>query len=323
MSEPVELIRLLEALAAEPASADLRKQLHYLLSRLRKGINAKQFLNDDRLSVWLPVIMSSEQSSNLENRYSQWLAQIVNEKMRRRGLMATFTYPALLMLSALLIIVAMCVFIVPTFQRMYAEFGLRLPPPTYLLFTVADLVNYRAPFLLLGLLAAIGLIVLLRKVWVTQAFTTRAFGWLYAGNNISLIAMSRLTSVLAELLDLGAPLSDALAVAGRSSRHAYYRQAAQQLAVHVVDSQFGWQASPVAHNFPRTLLHALSAGKNEQANVPLIRELSRIYSERVSARVSRGTGIARPIVVVSVGLLVAFVVVALFMPLVQMVTALS
>ena len=323
LREPSELIKLLEALADEPASAGLRKQLNYLLGHLRKGVTAQQFLRDERLCNWLPIVMSGERSAAMEARYSQWLTQILEERTRRRSLIATFSYPLLLLSFALLVLIPICIFIVPTFQKMFVEFGLTLPAPTRFLFSVANLVNYRPHYLMLGLTLLIALIGLCIFAWVSRALTTRWFGWIIAGNSLSLVAMSRFASVLAELLELGAPLSEAMLLAGRASRHAYYRQAALQLATQLADPNFSWQASPVAHNFPMTLLHALRAGEGNRASVPLIRELSHVYSDRVSARMSRRSGISSPLMVMAVGMVVGLVVISLFMPLVQMVTSLS
>ena len=159
-------------------------------------------------------------------RYAQWLRQILDERNRRRSLIATFSYPLILVMIAMLLILPICVFIVPTFQRMFAEFGLSLPAPTRLLFNIADLVNYHPHYLILGVAGVLALFAAGIYGWTSRALTTRRFGWLIAGNSVSLVAMSRLTSVLAELLELGAPLPEALLLAGRASRHAYYRQAA-------------------------------------------------------------------------------------------------
>lgn len=323
LSKPEELIKLLEALADEPASAGLSKQLAYLLEHLRQGVKAQQFLRDERLCIWLPIVMSGEKSSTLDARYAQWLRQLTDERDRRRSLIATFSYPVVLVALAMFLLLPICVFIVPTFQRMFREFGLTLPAPTRLLFTIADLVNHRPHYLVLGvagLLAVIGAAV---YGWKSQALTTRWFGWLIAGNSVSLVAMSRLTSVLAELIELGAPLPEALLLAGRASRHAYYRQAALSLAGHLSSEKLELRASPVAHNFPPTLLHALSLVESDQRGVPLIRELSHLYSDRVSARLNRRSGISSPLMVIAIGMVVGLTVISLFMPLVQMVTSLT
>ncbi len=69
-------------------------------------------------------------------------------------------------------------------------------------------------------------------------------------------------------------------------------------------------------------MHALGAAEGKPS-VPLIRELSHVYSDRVSARLGRRFGAATPLVVVVVGLAVAFVVISLFMPMVSLITSLS
>ncbi len=79
----------------------------------------------------------------------------------------------------------------------------------------------------------------------------------------------------------------------------------------------------MARSFPAMLLHALSAAEDKRPCVPLIRELSHVYSERVSARLGRHSGISSPLMVIAVGFVVGLVVIALFMPLVSMVSSLA
>ena len=67
LSHPAELIKMLEALAQEPASAGLFNQLSYLLRHLRQGVKAQQFLSDERLCIWLPIVMSGEQAATLDD----------------------------------------------------------------------------------------------------------------------------------------------------------------------------------------------------------------------------------------------------------------
>ena len=323
LKQPAELISLLEALAAEPASAGLRKQLNYLLQHLRRGTDAEHFLRDERLCFWLPIVMSVDSGQDVDARYSQWLTQVLDERTRRLSLLATFSYPLVLAAVVILLLLPICIFIVPSFQSMFSEFGLRVPPPTQMLFAIADLVNYRSHYLILALIAGVSILIAFGYVWMTKSLGTRLFGWLIAGNSVHLVAMSRLTSVLAELLELGAPLSDAVLLAGRACRHNYFRQAAQRLAVELSEPGFRWENSRVAHNFPLTLRHAFSAGEGQQPSVPLIRELSQIYNYRVSARLGRNAGASSPLIVIGVGMVIAFTIIALFMPLVSMVTSLT
>ncbi len=75
LRQPDRLIQLLNALAAEPASAPLRKELSYLLQALKSGVDAKRFLEDPRLCIWLPILTSANQAEDVDVCYTQWLNQ--------------------------------------------------------------------------------------------------------------------------------------------------------------------------------------------------------------------------------------------------------
>ncbi len=132
---------------------------------------------------------------------------------------------------------------------MYREFGLMLPRPTSLLFSIADLVNLWPHYLFLAAAVVLSLIAGFCYWWVSRALTTYFFGWLIGGNSVSLVAMSRLTSVLAELLELGAPVPEAIVLAGKASRHPFYRHASLELAVQMSAHEVNWRHCPVPRAF--------------------------------------------------------------------------
>ena len=325
LTQSGDLLPVLDAIAAEPASRGLRPYLALLSNSLRGGVTAEQFLQNERLSVWLPIVLSNSQaqSTRMNERYAQWLTQVSDERNRWRSIWALLTYPLVLLGCILIVVLPIALFIVPTFQHMFRDFGLTLPGPTRLVFALANAINHYPHYLILGLALIAGLIVLAVRYWLKHALATRYFGFMISGNSMGVVAMSRLTSTLAELLEAGAPLGDALVLAGVASRHAHYRDMTQRLAMQLANPQLQPKMAPAAQGLPDTLMHALSAAKGNQPSIPLIRELAQMYSSRLRGRLNRRTGLTSPLFIIAIGLVVGMVVLALFMPLVQMITSLA
>jgi type II secretory pathway component PulF len=135
--------------------------------------------------------------------------------------------------------------------------------------------------------------------------------------------MSSLTGQLAELLSIDVSLPDALWIAGQGCQHYHFKNVAEELAREAHRGTARLSESPIAHNLPSNLLHALQAGPDGGPCIPLLRELSAMYGDRVSQRVDWSTGAMAQFAIVAIGVAVALIVIAVFSPLVSLVSALS
>ncbi|MEO8270120.1 MAG: type II secretion system F family protein, partial [Aureliella sp.] len=185
---------------------------------------------------------------------------------------------------------------------------------------------------LLWVVAGCAVIVPMVRWWRARALTNRIFGDFVAGTTGNLRAMSRMTGTLAELLGLELPLSSALSYAGRASGHRYFSEAATQAAESALINagvKTGFNATEVdvsvdpTGRLPQSVVYALAGGEAGQPSVAVLRELALIYGQIAQSRQDRSLGNLPVVGVVIVGLLVGFVVISLFMPLVGMVSSLS
>ena len=177
-------------------------------------------------------------------------------------------------------------------------------------------------FVILVALIASGVYGVIR-LWVHFAMTTRVLGFLTAGNSGSVSAMSSLTSQLAELLSIHVSLPDALWFAGQGCGHYHFKHVAEQLARHAYLGTQPLSESPFARNLPANVIYALQAGPDGSPNVALLHELSAMYGDRAGQRVDWSTGTMAQFSIVLIGIAVGFVVIALFSPLVSLVSGLS
>jgi type IV pilus assembly protein PilC len=238
-------------------------------------------------------------------------------------LRALLAYPVFLLCFGGIVLVFLVVLVVPTFDKMFLEFGLRLPAPTKFLIWISRQLTSHLPRTLIALVAAVSLGFISVRLWLRYALSTRLLGMFTSGNSANVTAMARFTGSLAELLSIDAPLPDALKIAGLACKHPHFRVAADRLARELAIPGASLLSSPCAHNFPATMRHALGDGRSGKPNIPLLRELSRMYSERARTRINWSTSILGPVSLIGLGILVGFVVIALFMPLVSLVTSLS
>jgi type IV pilus assembly protein PilC len=249
-------------------------------------------------------------------RYATRDLQIRTERFR------LLTYPILVTLISLLVLALLSLMIVPTFEQMFAEFGLRLPAPTLLVIEVTRQLRFHAIRTLLMIVGIGVLLYVAARLWTRFSLTTRLFGSVVAGNSASVTAMSSLTGRLAELLQLGVPVADAIWIAGQGCDHYHFRKACEQLAGDAYAHAAPLTQSNAAACFPANVIHALEPGP-EGPRIGLLRELSSMYAGRVHRRVDWSTGAIAQLSIVVLGAAIAFVVVALLMPLLSLISGLA
>ena len=317
------LIPALDALADEMLHRSAARDVRQFASELKSGASAEQFVNRESTAGWLPLIVRGLGSSTTADRYGQLMDDATRESENRQSLRTVLAYPLFLLAFGGIVLVCLVLLVVPTFDKMFTEFDLKMPPQTNLLLWISRQLTLHSLRTAIVVGCALLLIVVLIRSWIHFALTTRLFGLLTSGNSASITAMAKFTGSLAELISIEAPLPEALRIAGRACKHRHFRVMAERLASDLEIPGAALRDSSVAHNFPSTMCYALDSGRSSKPNVPLLRELSRMYSDRARARSNWSTSILGPISLVGLGLLVGFVLIALFSPLVSLITSLS
>ena len=321
-----KLASAIEALSEETNAPHVGKDVRDLVSALRGCATTEQFVRDGSKAVWLPLILRGVSSSASAVEFAQIMSDVTFATENRKSRWRSFAYPLMLFGSAILVFVFLSVTVLPTFRTMFREFQMRLPPPTNLVFSISDLINNHTGtfcLILLGFVLAGLLLRWLFLLCLRHTETTWLLGSLSAGNTESVKAMGRFTSTLAALLGVGAPLNEAILIAGRASQNVRFRNASERLSKDIGSSEKFSHQSTVAHNFPALVIHALEAGPNGGPSIALLRQVSVNYFDRVRQRFSWASGVVAPLWIIGVGLCVGFVVLSIFMPLVQLITSLS
>lgn len=320
-----QLADSMEAFASEINPQKQSSELIGLLSVLRSSSQAEQFVQEGFSAAWLPLVLRSRLGNDGMN-LDQVVGEVTFAEEARKSQWRSLAYPLFMVAIALLVFILLAVTVLPTFQKMFSEFELKLPFPTQILMRFSNWVTRFPGYFSLSLVG-VGVAVLGVRRLMTLAYpyleASSSMGRLFSGNTVSVKAMGRFTSTLAELLFIGAPLDQAIAIAGRASQNLRFKIAAKQMAADIGTSGKFRSDSAVAHNFPALVRHALVAGPNGAPSVPLLRQVATTYLDRVRHRFDWAEGLFAPLAIVGVGLIVGFIVISLFLPLISLITSLS
>ncbi|TWT76677.1 type IV pilin biogenesis protein [Planctomycetes bacterium CA13] len=317
------LVPALSALAAEMPPSKSRSELSQLTKHIASGVSTRELLIDPKTVVWLAPIATAIGCGEEPMQLSDAIRHIAEETQLRNERRRAWSYPIFVILVAFLIFMALSVLVVPNFQQMFEEFDLMLPFPTQVLFELSSSITHRPIATGLGIIIAATVAYGTVRLWTHLAISSRMFGSLAVGNSASLRAMAIMTAQLADLLELGTNTDEAFWFAGDQCNHRHYRNIAHKIAGHLQNCPTPISESPWARQLPGNLIYAVTAGDDGKPNVPLLRALSAMYRERLTHRSGWLGGAASYIATFVIAILVFFVVIALYMPLIDLITGLS
>jgi type IV pilus assembly protein PilC len=226
------------------------------------------------------------------------------------------TYPVVVGLIVVVIVIAMLIFVVPMFKGMYAELDAKLPLPTLILLAVSNGFKKFFPLVFLG--AGFGVWSLKRHVATPagrrryDAFKLRApvFGQLAHKT-----ALARFSRSLAALVRAGVPILDALEIVAETAGNAVVAEAVSdtQAAVKAGESLARpLEAHPV---FPPMVTQMIAVGEETGALDELLEKIADFYDSEVEATVDALTSLIEPLLIVVMGVAVGGMVIALYMPM--------
>ena len=326
LTHRTKLANAIEAFAVETNSRQVGKDIREFVIALRGDATTEQFVGEGSKAVWLPLLLRGFAAHGSTEAFRQILSDVTFAEENRRSKWRTFAYPLVIFGSAILMFVFLSITVIPTFEKMFREFELKLPFATRSVLSMSRPIREQPFLTCLSILAALVVVWGLRRLfhWIRREMEWNwFFGSLSTGSTGNVKAMARFTSTLAELLNIGAPLQEAILIAGRSSQSTQFRHASRVLSRDIGTSEKFRYDSAVAHNFPSLVVQALEAGPNGGPSIALLRQVSNIYFDRVRLRFSWSEGFLAPLSIIGIGLCIGYVVIAIFMPLISLITGLS
>ena len=269
--------------------------------------------------VYTASLFAGEKSGGLEQVLRRYVAYVKVLSAVRRRTISALVYPAILLALSCVVVAIIVLRVVPEFASFYGSFGADLPLATQLIVAVSTtLRNYLA--LVVVALAGGSLVawtwlqrpaqrihldrVILRVPWIGQVarkFTT-----------------SQLARTLATLLGGGIPLVQALAISERAMTNRYMARALQGATQSVREGKSLADSMAVTGAFPDVTIKMIEVGEATGALQDMLNSLADFFDEEIETNLGRFITVVEPLLLVIMGLVIASLLLALYMPLFQL-----
>lgn len=269
--------------------------------------------------VYLALVRAGESSGNLVkvmNRLAEYTES--RHEMQQKVVLA-FVYPTIVTLVALVIVSVLLVYVVPQVVGVFQSSRQTLPVLTRMLMFTSNLVLNTWPYLLLAIIAAaFGGRALLKQEEVRLRWHLWLLRLPLLGRLLRGINTARMASSLAILVGSGVPLLTALREAARVVANLPMRRALEETSLKVREGVTLSRALAASGLFPPILVHLIASGESS-GKLDAMLERAAIQQEReVGGFVTLLTSLLEPILILTMGVVVLIIVLAILMPIIDM-----
>jgi type IV pilus assembly protein PilC len=312
------ILRALDLLTDRAATPRLRPIVAQIRDRVREGKSLSEAVAEAGVfsKVYSTAILAGEKSGNLSGVLDYYIAyQKVSTGVRKK-ILATLVYPVLLVTAATLVVSYLVAFVIPKFGLLYRDMGVELPVATKLL--IAITVDYR--IVILGAITGAFVFVLGIFYWSRSdeggaAFDRLKFRLPVIGDTSLKFQVAQFCRTLATLLTGGTPLVAGLQTAADSMDSALLRSSISRATQMVREGDSLNAALASTQIMPALALDMIEVGESSGALAPMLTSVAEFYEEEVNIRLSAMVSLIEPTILVFMGLLVAFILISLYLPI--------
>jgi type IV pilus assembly protein PilC len=269
--------------------------------------------------IYTASLLAGERSGNLEIVLRRYVAYAKLVGNVRRKTISALMYPAVLLALALVVVGIIVVRLVPAFSTFYGSFNAELPTSTRLIVRLSEFVRDYAVLII----AAVAALVVAVTSWVQRPSERRRIDRVvldlpWVGDIARKFATSQMARTLATLLAGGIPLVQALDVAARSVGNRYMASELETMSQRVREGQSLAATMRARRLFPDVAVKMTEVGESTGALQDMLNSLADFYDEDLQTNLERFVTLVEPVLLIILGLVIASLLLALYLPLFQL-----
>lgn len=326
----VSLVRCLDVLGSQTDDPKLKKILADLGERVEGGESLSRAMQRHPRTfnnLFLGLIRAGEVGGVLEESLQRLAHFLEKDVELRRKVKSAMTYPVLVLVLASGIVSFLVTWFVPQWAAILADLGLdpnKLPAPTKFLLDLSDLIKHRWWMILL----TATFIIIAYRLFTSTRFGRRVadrmklripvFGKLHHK-----ICMARFSRTMGTLLSSGVPILQAMETVAGTVGNTIMADAVLEARARIREGDRIGDPLEASKLFPPMVVHMIGVGEESGSLDYMLQKIADFYEGEVEAQIASLTATLEPIMIVLLGFIVGFIVIAMFLPLVDVISKLS
>jgi type IV pilus assembly protein PilC len=317
----VPALRMLQSQSENPVMVDI---LESIINKVNAGIPLSKSLEDypDLFdNVYISLVKAGEAGGSLDVFMRKISINLEKKLKIVRSLKGALMYPIALLTVAVVVVAIMMVYVVPIFVGIFGAGGVKLPLPTRIIMAISDFFrSYYMILLVAGLVTAYQILkntlknnLNMRIKLDEKKLSMPLFGKLLEGS-----IMARFSTVLSNLIAGGVGLIEAMEIAKNSISNEYVRQGLDQVKRDVFSGRPFAGALREAKCFPPALCGFVEVGEETGKLNDMLATIASFYEEEFDSSVANFSQLLEPIMIVFLGVVIGFILLAMYMPIFNM-----
>jgi len=321
------LVQCLDTISKQAENKYLREVLAQVMQDVESGSTLADALRKHKnvfSNLYTNMVEAGETGGALDEILQRLATHIEKADALRRKVKGALTYPVVVLCVALGAAIFMLVFIIPTFARMFADFGAALPLPTRIVLGISYVL--RTFWWAIGGLA-VGAIFGVKKYYKTTGGKKRIDAFLLKapifGPLLRKTAVARFTRTLGTLLTSGVPILTGLEITAETAGNAIVRSAVLSTKAGIKEGDTIAKPLRATGVFPPMVVQMVAVGEETGSLDEMLAKIADFYESEVDTAVDSLTSILEPVMIVLMGILVGGMVVAMYLPMFKLVAVIA
>lgn len=316
------LVDSLSALIDQIEKASIKGVMADIRERVREGSALSLALECHPGSfspLYTHMVSAGEASGALDEVLAR-LADFQDSQIRLKNKITTaLMYPVFMFAVGSIVLFGLVTFVVPKITAVFADMEQALPLPTIILLAVSDGLAAYWMWILAG---CVLVALMVRRFLQTEAGRERYDGLLLKvpvlGTVVKMVAVSRFTRTLSTMLSSGVPLMQALEVVSRVVNNRVLQHAIDEARQNIREGES--LAAPLKRSglIPPLATHMIAVGEKSGELEGMLIRVSQVYDSEVDTSVNQLTALLEPLMIVVMGVVVLFIILAILLPIFEM-----
>ena len=321
------LVQSLDILRRRVSNPVFKSVLNDVYDRVRAGSALSEAFEAHGAmfpGVYTASLMAGEKSGNLEQVIRRYVTYVKVVEAVRRKVISALIYPAVLLTLSVIVVGILVLRVVPQFSGYYEQFGKELPLSTRVIVAISTYATaYFGAMVLVAAAVAASIWFWLKRPGERERLDRWILRLPLLGSVARKFATSQASRTLATLLGGGIPLVNAIDVAARSIKNRYMARELKRASQQVREGRALAAAMTDSGAFPDVALKMVEVGEQTGALQEMLNSLSDFYDEEIETNLDRFVTLVEPILLIIMGIVIAGLLLALYMPLFNLSNALQ
>jgi type IV pilus assembly protein PilC len=267
-------------------------------------------------SLYCNLVAAGEIGGILDTILNRLAAYIEKALKLKKQVKSAMTYPTTIIGIAFVVIAVILIFVIPAFEKMFADFGGSLPMPTQI---VINLSNFIQHYILAIIGFFIALVVGFKKYYATTsgratidalALKAPVFGIL-----IRKVAVAKFTRTLGTMISSGVPILDGLEIVAKTAGNTTVEKAIYGVKQSISEGKTIAEPLEKSGVFPAMVCQMINVGEQSGSLDTMLNKIADFYDDEVDEAVGNLTAMMEPLLMLFLGTTVGGLVIAMYLPI--------